>query len=391
MAPTYSAATEPLKQPSPEPNPIALLDLPDAKRDVRPKFPKDNSGFMAELKRRVDAYFKETGRSERDCWQMYLKSAIVFAWFAGSYALLVFFADTWWQALPLAISLAFAMTAISFNIQHDGGHGAYSRFGWINKLAAMTLDLMGASSFLWHWKHVVFHHTYVNITRVDTDIELGGLVRLTPHQPQKWFHRWQCIYLWPLYGIMAARWQLYGDFHDIAAGTLGPHRIPRPKGWDLIVFIAGKIISLGLLLALPMFFHPWWIVLLGYALVTAVAGMTLSIVFQLAHCVEEADFPLPQNGSLFMEIPWAMHQACTTVDFARKSCLLAWLLGGLNFQIEHHLFPRVCHINYPAISRIVEQTCQEFGVKYSVHKTFRAGLGSHYRWLRRMGSSEPAQ
>jgi linoleoyl-CoA desaturase len=256
-------------------------------------------------------------------------------------------------------------------------------------MAAMTLDLIGASSYLWHWKHGVFHHTYVNITGVDTDIELGSLVRLTPHQPLKRFHRWQQFYLWPLYGIMASRWHLYGDFHDVAAGTLGPHQLPRPKGWDLAVFIMGKIVSIGLLLALPMFFHPWWIVLLGYVLVTAVVGMTLSIVFQLAHCVEEADFPMPEEKTLLMEAPWAVHQVRTTVDFARKSRVLAWLLGGLNFQIEHHLFPRICHINYPAISPIVEQTCREFGVKYSVHKTFRAGLGSHYRWLRRMGRPEP--
>ena len=240
---------------------------------------------------------------------MYAKTAIVLSWFAASYVLLVFFAETWWQTLLLAVSLAFSMAAIGFNIQHDGGHGAYSRFGWINKLASMTLDLIGGSSYLWHWKHGVFHHTYVNITRVDTDIELGSLVRLTPYQPRKSFHRWQQLYLWPLYGIMAARWHLYGDFHDVATGNLGPHRIPRPKGWDLVVFIAGKVVSIGLLLGLPMFFHAWWVVLVYYAIVTGVLGMTLSIVFQLAHCVEEADFLLPEKGSLMMTNSWAVHQA----------------------------------------------------------------------------------
>ncbi len=375
------------------PEPAAAPNRPDdataaAVSDLRPKFPKDQAGFHAELRRRVDAWFQHSGRPQRDCWQMYLKTAIVLAWFAAAYVLLVFFAQTWWQALPLAIMLAFAMAAIGFNIQHDGGHGAYSRHGWINKLASMTLDLIGASSYLWHWKHGVFHHTYVNITRVDTDIELGSLLRLTPYQPRKRIHRWQHIYLWPLYGIMAARWHLWGDFKDVITGNLGPHRIPRPKGWELALFIAGKVVSIGLLLALPMFFHAWWIVLIFYAVVTGVLGMTLSIVFQLAHCVEEADFLVPEPGTLMMSNPWAVHQARSTVDFARKSRILAWLLGGLNFQIEHHLFPQICHINYPAMSRIVEETCRDYGVKYSVHATFRAGLRSHYRWLRRMGHEE---
>jgi linoleoyl-CoA desaturase len=129
-------------------------------------------------------------------------------------------------------------------------------------------------------------------------------------------------------------------------------------------------------------------VLIFYVLVTAVIGVVLSVVFQLAHCVEEAAFPLPESDSLKMENAWAIHQVETTVDFARGSRMLSWLLGGLNFQIEHHLFPKICHIHYPALSKIVEETCREFGVKYQVHPTFWAGVVSHYRWLKQMGRPE---
>jgi linoleoyl-CoA desaturase len=392
MGPAQTAARP--ETPSPagrgkEPGPTIDRNVHPAESGSRPKFPKGDGGLLAELRRRVDAYFRHSGRRERDCWQMYLKTAVVLSWFAASYVLLVFFAQVWWQGLALAVSLAFAMAAIGFNIQHDGGHNAYSRANWMNKLAAMTLDLIGASSYLWRWKHVVFHHTYANVTGVDTDIDAGSVARLSPHQRPRRFHRWQHLYLWLLYGISASRWHLYGDFKEVITGTCGPHRIPRPKGWDLVVFLLGKVTSVGLLLALPMFWHPWWVVLLFYLFVTGLLGVTLSIVFQLAHCVEEADFPVPDRGTLWMNAPWAVHQVRTTVDFARKSRVLAWLLGGLNFQIEHHLFPRVCHVHYPALSQIVEETCKEFGVKYSVHKTFRAGLASHYRWLRRMGQVEP--
>ena len=144
-------------------------------------FARDNR-FQSELRRRVDEYFRRTGRRQRDCPQMYLKTGIILASFAGLYFMLVFVAATWWQALPLAIMLGLSMAGIGFNIEHDGGHQAYSNHAGVNRLMAMTMDLIGASSYVWHWKHVVVHHTYTNLTGHDANIELGFLGRLTPHQ-----------------------------------------------------------------------------------------------------------------------------------------------------------------------------------------------------------------
>jgi linoleoyl-CoA desaturase len=223
----------------------------------------------------------------------------------------------------------------------------------------------------------------------DTDIDVGAVARLAPQQRRRWFHRWQHLYLWSLYAVTAPIWHLYGDFHDVITGSIRGHRIPRPKGWDLVTFLGGKTVSIGLLLGVPMFVHSWWVVLLFYLAVTAVLGVVLTVVFQLAHCVEEADFPEPAAGTLRMADAWAAHQVRTTVDFARTSWALTWLLGGLNFQVVHHLFPRICHIHYPALSRIVETVCGEFGVRYTAHRSFLAGVGSHYRWLRRLGRAEP--
>jgi linoleoyl-CoA desaturase len=363
---------------------------PAGDSEPRPKFPKDESGFLAELRGRADAYFAATGKSERDCWQMYLKTAVILAWLATSYALLVFAAPTVWVAAPLSISLALAISAVGFSIQHDGAHHAYSRFASVNRLAALSLDLIGASSYLWRWKHVVMHHTYPNVDGQDADIDAGPVARLAPQQRRRWFHRWQHLYLWPLYGLTAAVWHLYGDFRDVIAGSIRGHKIPRPTGWELVTFIAGKFVSIGLLLGAPMLVHSWWVVVIFYAAVTAILGVVLTVVFQLAHCVEEADFPQPAEGGLRLADSWAAHQVRTTVDFARENRVLCWLLGGLNFQVVHHLFPKVCHVHYPALSRVVEAVCREFGVRYSAHRSFLAGVGSHFRWLRRLGCSEPA-
>jgi linoleoyl-CoA desaturase len=354
----------------------------------RPKFPAD-AGFQAEVRRRVAAYFRSTGRSERDHPAMYLKTIAILTWLIGSWGLLVLVAQHWWQALPAAVSLALAMAALGFSIQHDGGHNAYSRRRWVNKLAAMSLDLMGASSYLWKWKHTVIHHTYTNISGVDTDIDIGAVVRVTPHQKRRWFHRWQHLYLFPLYAVTAPRWHLYGDYKEVATGWMGPHRIPRPRGWELALFVGGKLFSIAWLMAIPLLFHPTWLVICYYLIVTGVMGVAMSVVFQLAHCVSEAEFPVPDPNTDRLDESWAVHQAETTVDFARSNRPLSWWVGGLNFQIEHHLFPHVCHVHYPAISEIVEETCREYGVAYRAHPTFFAGLRSHYRWLKQMGRPEP--
>jgi linoleoyl-CoA desaturase len=348
------------------------------------KFGSDDA-FYRELRSRVDDYFKRTGRNRRDCPWMYFKTAVVLGWFAASYALLVFIASAWWVAAPLAISLALSMAAIGFNVQHDGSHGAYSKHPWINKLMALTLDLLGGSSYGWACKHNIVHHTYANISGHDEDIDIGILGRLSPHQKHYKFHRWQHIYLWVLYGFVAIKWHFYDDFRDVALGRFGGLTHARPKGWNLAIFIGGKLLFFGLALGIPLLIHPLWTVLAFYVAVSFVQGIALSMIFQLPHCAENAAFPLPQADTGRMEAPWAVHQVQTTVNYARKNRLLSWYVGGLNFQIEHHLFPRICHVHYPAIAPLVEQTCQEFGVIYQANATFRSAIASHFRWLREMG------
>ena len=356
--------------------------------EQRLKFAPDTTGFQRELRRRVQAVIRERGIRERDCPRMYFKTAVVLTVFALSYYLLVFVANSWWSAVPLAVLLGFAITQIGFNIQHDGGHKAYSRHAWVNKLMAMTLDLVGASSYIWRWKHAVFHHMYVNVAGHDTDIDLGGFGRLSPQQPRRAIYRWQQWYVWPLYGLMTIKWHFYDDFRDVIAGRMGANRFPRPRGWDLVIFVGGKLVFFTLALGIPLLFHPLLTVLLFYVITIGVVGVVLSVVFQLAHAVEEARFPVPESGTGRMQEPWAVHQAGSTVDFARDSRIVSWLVGGLNFQIEHHLFPTICHVNYPAISDVVERTCREYGVPYNAAPSFRAAVASHYRWLKHMGAAE---
>jgi len=349
-------------------------------------FSKDVA-FQTELRRRVDEFFRTTGRSKRDCWQMYVKSAVILTGFAVTWWMLVFVVQTLAGGLVLAVMLGLATTLIGFNIQHDGGHRAYSRNRWVNRIAAGTMGLIGGSSYTWRWKHSVIHHRYVNITDYDNDLDIRPLGRLSPHQKRLWFHRWQHVYLWVLYGLDAMKLQFVDDFRFIITGRIGSHRVGRPLRWELVSFILGKVAFFSLAFVVPMLFHPVWVVLFYYVVAAWVLGMVMVLVFVAPHLVPDADFPLPQSPG-GMGQPWAVHQANVTLNFSRHNRLITLLLGGLNYHKEHHLFPRICHVNYAAMSDVVEQVCREFNVAYKHHRSFLAGIAAHYQWLRRMGKED---
>jgi linoleoyl-CoA desaturase len=356
-----------------------------------PKFTVSDR-FLHALRHKVDAYFQATGRKKRDCPCMYFKTATILAWFFGAYFLLLFVAWSWWNVLPLAVILGLGLAAVGFNIQHDGGHQAYSNSPWINKLSALMLELIGGSSYIWDWKHNAIHHTYTNITDEDQDINLGFLARLSPYQRRYWFHRLQGIYLWILYGFLAIKWHFIDDFYYVASGRVGNKRIPRPTGKDLVIFIVGKTLFFSFAFVVPLLLHRVWTVLGTYAIASFVAGLVLAVTFQLAHCVEGAEFPMPtpdEKGRPVMETGWAVHQVQTTFNFSRGNWLLCWYVGGLNHQIEHHLFPRICHVNYPMVAKVVEAECREFGLRYAVHRSLFSAIAAHYRWLVAMGRSHP--
>jgi linoleoyl-CoA desaturase len=351
----------------------------------RVRFSRD-AVFHEDVRRKVEEYFRSTGQRPRDCRSMYIKSILVLAAFLGSYSLLAFVAHSWWQVALLVPLVGLSAAAIGLNIQHDGGHRAFSDRPWVNRLAALTLDLIGGSSYLWHVKHSVLHHTYTNVVGHDSDIDVGSMGRLAPHQRHMAIHRWQHYYMWLLYGFMTIRWQLLKDFMELSTGRIRTHRFPPPRGWDLVKLIGGKVVFLSVAFFIPMLLHPVGLVLLCYAGAGLTMGIALSLIFQVAHCVDDASFPLPETATGLIDRPWAILQVESTVDFARKSRLATWLLGGLNYQVEHHLFPRVCHVHYPAISKIVEGACRDSGVRYREHTSFWTGVAAHFRFLRRLAA-----
>ncbi|MES2436555.1 MAG: acyl-CoA desaturase [Patescibacteria group bacterium] len=351
------------------------------------KFRK-RSDFFSDLKKTVDRYFAMTKRSRHATADLYVKAVTLMLWLAASYIVLVFFATAWWQAMLLAMSIGLAMAGIGFCIQHDGNHQAFSKHRWINRLAAFSLDAIGGSSYVWTHKHNIVHHTYTNIAEHDDDINTGILGRLAPTQPRLWFHRVQHIYLWFVYGLVPVKWQLFDDFLNVIRGRIGKYPFARPRGVHLATFIGGKLLFYTWAFVIPSLFHPFWQVVLVYLFASWCMGVVLAVVFQLAHVVEETKFPLPDPEQGAMENAWAEHQVLTTANFAPKNKVLTWFLGGLNYQIEHHLFPRISHIHYPKICRLVRRVCKRHELTYHSHDTMWLAIVSHYRLLRSLGKPQ---
>ncbi len=343
------------------------------------------SPFTAALKAAVDGYLQDCGKQPTGDLRLHLKAAAMFAWLAGSYTLLLIAPLSAWQASLLAVSLGLAMAGVGFNVMHDANHGSFSRSHRVNRLVGFSLDLLGGSSYLWRQKHNVLHHTYTNISAVDDDIEGNVLLRFAPSRPRRPWHRFQHVYVWLLFAVYPYAWWLFNDFRRAVTGRIGGNRVPRPRGRELTYFVAGKAVFFAWAFVVPALAHRSWAVVPLTFLAVATLGVTLATVFQLAHCVGEADFPdaaVTQRSSP----DWAVHQVATTVDFARGSRLLSWYLGGLNFQIEHHLFPKVSHVHYAALAPLIERVCREHGVQYRAYSSLVTAIVANVRWLRRLGT-----
>lgn len=315
---------------------------------------------------------------------MVAKTLVILGWALASYLGLILWASSWYQVLPLAVSLGLALAGIGFAVQHDGGHGSFSTQGRLNRLAAGTLDLLGGSSYVWNHKHNVLHHTFTNIEGADDDIEFHPFFRFSPGQPRYWFHRFQFLYWIPLFMLLSTKWIFLDDYLALARGAVAGHPMRRPRGLELAIFWGGKLFCLAWAVVIPLLLVPPLYYLAGYAVVSGVLGLTLGTVFQLAHAVEEASFFPPSPGES-TPLPWAEHQLATTVDFARSNWLLTWYVGGLNHQVEHHLFPKVSHRHYRALGEIVREVCARHGVQPLEHKTMSRALWSNLRHMYLLG------
>jgi len=357
---------------------------------VTPKYARHGS-VREELNRRVNAYFDDNQLSKTGGWRLFSKALVILTWCVASYLALLFVADAWWLVGLLAVSFGLAHAGIGFSVMHDGGHGASFKHHKSTRLAAYSLDLLGGSSHLWAFKHNVIHHQYPNIDGVDHDVVAEPWLRMTETQPRRRFHRAQFIYFPLAYAFLAAKWILHDDFRTLLSRRLGSVPTPPIKRAKVAEILALKLLALGWIFALPIAINGVLWTLAVFAIWSAVSGLALATVFQLAHTVESTELTtVPANGAR-LQRTWAEQQLASTMNFAPKSKIASWYIGGLNFQIEHHLFPRISHVHYRALAPIVRGVCDEFDLPYHSVDSMWAALRAHIRHLRTLGlpTSQP--
>ncbi|CAB4362665.1 MAG: acyl-CoA desaturase [Actinobacteria bacterium] len=325
---------------------------------------------------------------ERGRRRLHWNTAFIALLGVGSYWGLVFAPIRFWLRVVAAMALVVAAVATATNVMHVGNHGAFSRNTRRSRVAGWSSDLLGASSYLWRFKHNQLHHGNTNVVGFDTDIDQMPLARLAPQQPWKPIQRYQHVYMWVLYGFLTLQWFVMSDFATLVKRRVGDHTLPtKPRARDVALILLGKAIHLTWAIVIPMFLHPWWGVLAFYLAISWSVGFLLANIFQLAHCVDIAEFfdpDAPRRGPDF-----ELHQLRATVDIRcgvpAMRPFVHWLMGGLDFQIEHHLAPKLPHNVLHLAAPELRAACAERGVQYKVHPSITAAVRSHYRWLRTMG------
>jgi linoleoyl-CoA desaturase len=343
--------------------------------------------FFAEVRSRVDDYFKTNAISKNANGLMVFKTVLFLSLLVITYLTIMLSGLPGYVLLIVAMLLGTVKAFIGFNVCHDAIHGSYSSNQNVNMVLGWVFNLVGANDYMWKITHNQVHHTYTNIPGYDEDIEVApGLVRLSPETEYKPWMKFQKYYAFLLYGLASLSWVVRKDFKKFFQTNIGKQDNRRHPKIELPKMIFFKILYFTLFLVLPIMYLPfsWYAVVGGFVLMHLAEGFVLGLVFQLAHVVEGMDFPEPTDEGVIEET-WAVHQMRTTANFAMKSKIAAFFCGGLNFQVEHHLFPMICHVHYPDIAPIVKKTAEDFGVPYHHNETFMQAIGSHFRMLDRFG------
>ena len=350
-------------------------------------FNNQDSTFYNEVKLKVENYFKENNIQSTGNFKLYSKALILIPTAVGIYLSLLFMDLLPSIALCLSALLGFTLASIGFNIMHDACHGSYSSKKWINNVMGLSLNCLGGNAFIWKMKHNEIHHTFTNVDGIDDDIAKLPIIRQCESQKHMKLHKYQHFYSVLVYALSSFLWVFLMDFVKYFSKKVYTTPIRSIDNKEHFIFWISKVLYAVFYIAIPIYFVgtlPWFC---GFMVMHAAKGLTLAIVFQLAHVVEQTHFVDATVSNQKIDHEWAIHQVKTTANFATKNKIVSWFVGGLNYQIEHHLFPRVSHVHYPAIASLVEDSCKKQGVEYVNYPTMTSAIVSHFRFMKYLGKA----
>lgn len=352
---------------------------------VQVSFSKEaNKQFFKVLNARVNQYFKEGDIKRTGNWVLYVKAFLMFSLLLVPYVLLFSIPMNGLLQLAMCVLMGMGMAGVGMNVMHDSNHGSFSDKWWINQLMGNSIYLLAGNVYNWKVQHNLIHHTYTNVDGIDEDIDIQGVIRLSKFEKWKPMHQYQKFYAFILYGLLTIQWALVVDFRQtpkyLKEGLSGDGEINPKKEWALLIMT--KIVYYLFWVALPLLVLDitFWQWLLGFFTMHYVAGLILSTVFQLAH-VTDAIQVISCDELMEEKRGWAEHQLLETANFATQNKIVSFLLGGLNFQVEHHIFPTISHVHYSKLAKIVKQTAKEYKIPYNEYGTFTDALKAHVNQL----------
>lgn len=355
------------------------------------RYSKHQLDFTTDLRNSVNEYFSKNNIQPHGNWKIYIKTVFMTLLYLGPWILLisglvssVFLVMACWFAMGLG------MSGLGMATMHDANHGSFSKNQKVNRFFGNSLYLLGGFPPNWRYQHNTLHHGFTNIEGHDEDIAPPGILRFSPHRPLKKMHRYQHIYAWFFYSLMTISWIIATDFTRIKRYKgMGAKLGSRGFNKLYVDLIISKVVYYSLFLVVPLLTVPiaWYWIIAGFLLMHFTSGLMLSTIFQTAHVVPTSEYPVPDgNGEL--DNNWTIHQLYTTCDYSPKSVIFSWLVGGLNYQVEHHLFPYISHIHYKDISKIVQAKAREYGLPYHVNKSFATAVWQHIKMLKLLGTAQ---
>lgn len=354
-------------------------------------FNNKKSAFYSTLKTNVDQYFTSNNLKKTGNVELYVKTLVLIPSAVIIYVLLLTIHMPVLLAITLCALLGFILASIGFNVMHDACHGSYSSKKWVNELLSLSLNALGGNAFIWKFKHNILHHTYTNVDGIDDDIAKSPLMRQC--NTQKWVpaHRFQHIYVVLVYALSSFAWVAMMDFNKYFSQRVFSTPLQKMSTKEHVIFWLSKLMYVLFYVVIPVYMVGGTAWVIGFASMQVTMGLTLALVFQLAHVVEHAEFEVAGIEPRLIESEWAAHQVKSTSNFAPRNKLINWYVGGLNYQVEHHLFPKISHVHYPAISKIVQKTCEQFNLPYNTYPTMSASIVSHFRMMKKLGQKPGEQ
>ncbi len=345
--------------------------------------------FINELREEVKIFLETNRLSKYGNAQMVVKTIFMLLVYMGPYFLMLSGVVSSVPGVLLCwVIMGIGMAGVGMGVMHDANHGTFAKNRSVNSFFTKSLYLLGGFPPTWQHQHNTLHHGFTNVEGHDEDIGGIAILRFSPHRPLYKIHRFQYLYAWFFYGLMTISWSTIKDFGQLrlfkASGATLANNTTYRQLYMRMIF--GKIFYYIIFMVIPLFVLtvPWYWVVLSFLAMHFICGVILGAIFQTAHVVTSSAYPLPdENGNI--ENSWAIHQLQTTSDYSPNNPIFSWLIGGLNYQVEHHLFPNISHIHYHKIAPIVREKAEKFGLPYHVHPSFYLAVGNHVKMLKNLG------